>query len=109
MNVAAYAEMLLRPAEGTREAAVVQAMKVFCAAWSYTYDAVFYCPDRYDQPNDPFRAKVAHLQDETARAVHDACTASGAPVHDLPVGLSVADRVAWVAQRVDPMLSTRAR
>ncbi|MBB5874644.1 putative ATPase [Allocatelliglobosispora scoriae] len=109
MNVAAYADMLLKPEPGTREAAVVGAMTAFCAAWSYTYDAVVYCPDRYDQPNDPFRAKVAHLQDETARAVHNACTSSGAPVLDLPLGLSVAQRVAWVAERVDPLLRGGAR
>ncbi|HZM76865.1 MAG TPA: ATP-binding protein [Candidatus Limnocylindrales bacterium] len=109
MNVVAYAKLLLHPAAGSREAMVIQAMTDFCAAWSFAYDAVFFCPDRYDQPNDPFRAKVAHLQDETAAAVHGACTQSGATVHDVPPGLSLAERVHWVAQRVDPLLAAEAR
>lgn len=89
--------------DGTSEANVLDAMRGFCQAWAPVYDAVFFCPDKYDQPNDPFRAKVTHLQDATAIAVHDACTQSGARLHDLPRGLSVEARVAWIAQRVSPM------
>jgi hypothetical protein len=28
---------------------MLEAMKAFCEAWAGTYDAVFYCCDRFDQ------------------------------------------------------------
>ncbi|GAA1396719.1 ATP-binding protein [Catellatospora coxensis] len=104
MNVLAYAGLVLNTEPGSMEANVLAAMRGFCRAWSPVYDAVFFCPDKYEQPNDPFRAKVTHLQDATAIAVHDACTQSGAKLHDLPRGMSVEARVAWITQRVSPML-----
>ncbi|HWG61381.1 MAG TPA: AAA family ATPase [Streptosporangiaceae bacterium] len=48
-NVMAYAWFVLQTPPGSREAAVLEAMKTFCEAWAPTYDAVFYCCDRFDQ------------------------------------------------------------
>lgn len=107
MNVLAYARLVLDAPTGSQTAAVLAAMEAFCAAWAPVYDAVFLCSDQYDQPDDPFRAKVGHLQDATAAAVRDTCTAAGATVHDLPVRLDTAQRVAWVAERVDVLLAAR--
>jgi hypothetical protein len=80
-------------------------MAGFCGAWASTYDAVFYLPDRYQQPADPLRAKVTHLQAMTAESVRDTCAAVGLPLIDVPAGLDTPARVAWIARRVDPLLS----
>jgi len=105
VNVLAYARMVLPAPPGSPDAAVLDAMAGFCGAWGPTYDAVFYLPDRYQQPADAFRAKVAHLQDETATAVRDAYAAVGLPLIDVPAGLDLPARVDWIAGRVDPLLA----
>ena len=106
VNVLAYARLVLPAQPGSHDAAVLDAMAGFCRAWApVTYDAVFYLPDRYPHPHDPMRAKVAHLQAETAEAVRTTCADVGLPLLDVPAGLDVAGRVAWVARRVDRLLT----
>ncbi|MFI7214675.1 ATP-binding protein [Micromonospora maritima] len=106
INVLAYARLVLAAPPGSHEAAVLQAMAVFCRAWApSTYDAVFFLPDAYTDPADPMRAKVAHLQDETATAVRAACAEAGVALHDVPPGLDLAERVAHLARRVDGLLN----
>nr|WP_221375092.1 AAA family ATPase [Actinoplanes polyasparticus] len=106
VNVLAYARMVLPAPPGSNEVAVLDAMAGFCRVWApATYDAVFYLPDRYRQPADPMRAKVSHLQEQTADAVRDTCADVGLPLVDVPAGLDVAARVAWIARRVDLMLT----
>lgn len=105
VNVLAYARLVLDASPGTHTAAVLAAIAQFCSAWAPVYDAVFYCADSYQQGPDPMRAKVSHLQDDAAHAVLDTCTAAGVALHHIPTGLDVADRVAWVARFVDPLLS----
>jgi hypothetical protein len=102
LNVLAYAHIVLDPDDG-HTAAVVEAMSQFCRAWAHVYDAVFYCPDQYRQP-DPLRAKVSQLQGSAAGAVRDVFAHAGVDLIDVPSGLSVDYRVAWVTQRVDPLL-----
>ncbi|GAA2471484.1 AAA family ATPase [Winogradskya humida] len=105
VNVLAYARMVLAAPTGSHEEAVLDAMAVFCQAWApATYDAVFYLGDTFDQPADPLRAKVRHLQAETADAVKAACAGVGLDLIDVPAGLDTAGRVAWIARRVDPLL-----
>ncbi len=108
VNVLAYARLVLAAPAGSQEAAVVEAMAAFCRAWAPTYDAVFYCPDRYQRPGDPFRAKVTELQDSTATAVRDACALVGMPLLDVPTGLDLGQRIAWTTPRIDPLLSSEA-
>lgn len=108
MNVLAYARLVLDAPTGSQTAAVLKAMEAFCTAWAPVYDAVFFCPDQYQQPDDPFRAKVGHLQDATATAVHDACHNTGVTLYDLPPGLDVTERVAWIAERVNVLTAAKA-
>jgi hypothetical protein len=105
VNVLAYARLILPTVPGRREAAVLDAMTAFCRAWAPTYDAVFHLSDRYGDGADPFRAKVTHLQDATATAVRDVCATVGLPLVDVPEGLDLPDRVAWIARWVDGLLS----
>jgi hypothetical protein len=105
MNVLAYARLVLDAPRGSHTAEVLDAMAEFCRAWAPVYDAVIFCPDRYRQPADPFRAKVTHLQDATAAAVRAACADSGVALLDLPPGLDPATRIEWVAGCVDPLLA----
>jgi hypothetical protein len=108
-NVLAYAGMMLPAPLGGHVATVLDAMAGFCRGWApLTYDAVFYLPDRYRHPADPLRAKVAHLQAATADAVRRACVDVGIALVDVPAGLDVAGRVAWIARRVDPLLAGSA-
>jgi predicted ATPase len=105
VNVLAYARLVLDPPPGTREAAVVAAMEVFCRAWAPVYDAVFYCPDRFgaQQGGDPFRARVLDLQDETDRMLRDACDDTGISLVELPRGLTVDERVGRVMATVESL------
>ncbi|MDQ7905972.1 AAA family ATPase [Phytohabitans sp. ZYX-F-186] len=106
VNVLAYARMVLSAPPGSHNAQVLAAMAGFCRAWAPdAYDAVFYLPDHYQHPADPMRAKVAHLQAETGQAVSDTCADVGLPLIDVPGGLDTAGRVAWIARRVDPLLT----
>ena len=105
VNVLAYARMVLPAPPGSHTAAVLDAMAGFCRAWApVAYDAAFYLPDHYQHPADPMRAKVAHLQAETAQAIRATCADVGLPLVDVPAGLDTARRVAWIARRVDPLL-----
>jgi hypothetical protein len=104
VNVLAYARMVLTCAPDSPDTAVLGAMAGFCRTWApATYDAVFYLPDRFDHPADPMRAKVAHLQTETAEAVRATCADIGLPLTDVPAGLHTSGRVAWIARRVDSL------
>jgi len=108
VNVLAYARLVLPASPGSSDAAVIDAMTEFCKAWAPTYDAVLYLTERYEQPADAFRAKVAHLQNETAAAVRDAYSAVRLPLIDVPAALDLPARVAWVARRVDPLVAARS-
>jgi hypothetical protein len=105
VNVLAYARIVLAAPPASHEKAVLDAMAGFCRAWAPTYDAVFYLPDHYPDPADPFRAKVTHLQDQTAQAVRAAYADVRIPLHEVPGALDVPERVAWIARRVDPLLT----
>ena len=105
VNVLAYARLVLAAPPDSHHENVLDGIAGFCRAWAPTYDTVFYLPDRYDQPADPFRANVAHLQDQTAEAVRAAYAEVCVPLLDVPAGLDVADKVAWIARRVDPLLA----
>jgi predicted ATPase len=106
-NVLAYARLVLDPSADPQTATVLDAMERFCRAWAPAYDLVLYSADQYRHPADPYRAKVATLQGATAHAVRTACTETGIELHNIPLGLTVAERVAWVARRVDPLLEGR--
>jgi hypothetical protein len=105
-NVLAYATLVLDPATEAQTAPVLDAMEQFCRAWAPVYDLVLYAGDQYQQPADPYRTKVLALQTATARAIRDTCARVGVELHDIPLGLAVAERVTWVAQQVDQLLST---
>jgi predicted ATPase len=105
VNVLAYARLVLAALPGTREAAVVAAMEVFCRAWAPVYDAVFYCPDHFGarQGGDPFRARVLDLQDATDQMLRDACADARVSLVELPRGLTVDERVGRVMATVESL------
>lgn len=101
-NVLAYARLLLDGTEAPN-AQVLDAMAVFAAAWApIAYDLVFYLPDQFDedQPGDGMRAKVTGLQNGVAKALRDECRAAGIQLVDVPPGLTVEERVAFVTEHV---------
>ena len=101
-NVLAYAWLVLQTPPRSREATVLEAMQSFCQAWAGTYDAVFYCCDRFDQhqTGDPYRAKVLDLQPAADRVVRSMCATVGQRVIDIPPNMTTAQRVNWIATRV---------
>jgi len=101
-NVLAYAQLVLDTLPRSREAAVLEAMKVFCEAWAGTYDAVFYCCDRFGQhqTGDPYRSQVLDLQPAADRWVRSMCATVGQRVIDIPPNMTTAQRVGWIAARV---------
>jgi predicted ATPase len=108
-NVMAYAWLVLQTPPGSREAAVLEAMKTFCQAWAPAYDAVFYCCDRFGQrqPGDPYRSKVLDLQPAADRVVRSTCATVGQRVIDIPPNMTTAERVRWIATRVTKLGLTR--
>jgi predicted ATPase len=102
-NVLAYARLVLTAPPGSREAAVLNAMEAFCRAWAPAYDIVFYCCDNYgqEQPGDPYRSRVLDLQPAADRVVRQTCAATGQRIIDIPPGMTTAERVGWIAGRVD--------
>ncbi|MGH3937718.1 MAG: AAA family ATPase [Pseudonocardiaceae bacterium] len=100
INVLAYARILLDIASDSLDAAVLDAMEIFCRAWAPTYDLVFFTHDHYTQPSDGFRAKVTGLQDTAATTLRDLYQHLEVPVIDIPLGYETAERVEWIAQRV---------
>jgi predicted ATPase len=110
-NVLAYARIVLPAPAGSRQAAVLTAMEVFCRAWAPLYDVVFYCCDTYaqQQAGDPYRAKVLDLQSAADRVVRQTCAATGQHIIDIPPGMTTAERVAWVSARAAKLGITAAR
>ena len=108
-NVMAYAWLVLQTPPGSRESAVLEAMKAFCEAWAPTYDAVFYCVDRFDQhqQGDPYRAKVLDLQTAADRVVRSTCATAGQRIIDIPPNMTTDERVGWIASRVSKLGITR--
>jgi hypothetical protein len=101
-NTLAYAWLVLPASPRSREAATLAAMEAFCRAWASTYDAVFYCCDRYSQqqPGDPYRTKVLELQPAADRVIRSTCATVGQRVIDIPPNMTTAQRVAWISERV---------
>lgn len=101
-NVLAYARILLDPPPGSRSAVTLDAMETFCRAWAGSYDAVFYCSDRFNQAQarDPYRAKVLGLQASADRVVHSTCANIGQRIIEIPLNMSTTERVEWIAGRL---------
>src|SRR5487761_345251 len=108
-NVLAYAWIVLQTPPGSREAAGLDAMKAVCGAWAPTYDVVFYCCDRFAQPQAgaPYRSKVLDLQPAADRVVRSTCATVGQRVIDIPPNMTTAERVRWIAARVTKLGLTR--
>lgn len=100
INVVAYAMMLLDRSNDLHTADVLNAMVGFCRAWSHTYDVVLYTQDRYQQPSDGFRAKVADLQEPADAILRRLYGSLNVPLIEVPLGLDTTERVSWATKQV---------
>ncbi|GAA4806232.1 hypothetical protein [Streptomyces ziwulingensis] len=105
-NVLALAGLVLDPSEPD-VASILGAAEMYSRAWMpHAYDAVVYCRDRYDQKagGDRMREKVLAVQNPADDAIHEALrTVPRLPVLEMPLGLTVAERVRWTVARVDEL------
>jgi predicted ATPase len=110
-NVLAYAHLVLEAPSRSRTAAALAAMEAFCQAWAGTYDAVFYCCDRFSQhqDGDPYRAKVLDLQPAADRVVRSTCATVGQRVIDVPPNMTTGQRVQWIADQVTKLGITQKK
>jgi hypothetical protein len=103
-NVLALAGLVLDPTEPD-VGAVLGAADALSRAWMPTaYDLVVYCADRYDQKagGDRMREKVLTLQDSADTAIRAALRGvPRLPVLEMPLDLTVAERVRWTVRRLD--------
>jgi predicted ATPase len=101
-NVLAYAWIVLETPPRSRAAATLDAMRALCQAWASTYDAVFYCCDRFSQfqHGDPYRAKVLDLQPAADRVVRSTCASVGQRVIDIPPSMTTTERVQWIVGKL---------
>ncbi|MFI2212467.1 AAA family ATPase [Streptomyces sp. NPDC020141] len=102
-NVLALARLVLDTSE-PRTVTVLAACDALCRAWMPgAYDVILYCRDRYDQQagGDRMRERVLSLQEDADFAIHTACAATGVPILEVPTGMSTAERVQWIAKRVN--------
>jgi hypothetical protein len=94
---------LLLKSGGSGDGAVLTALEALSAAWAPSaYAAVIYASDHFDQGSggDRYRSKVLGLQTAAGEWVRRACTATGVPMLDLPVGLDTSARVQWIDGKV---------
>jgi AAA domain len=102
-NVLAYCKMVVHIKPATWDAAMAEAMDVFCRAWGQAYDVIFYCQDHYGtgQRGDRYRVKVAGLQaqaDELVRAEYERLHQ---PLIEIPRGFDLDERARWVVAQME--------
>jgi predicted ATPase len=109
VSVLAYARLLLTAAPGSFESNMLDAMESLCRTYSQIYDAVFYLSDMYDlqRTKDPFRGSIMQeqaLQKEIDIAIKEVCDAVGLKRIEVPTGMSLNDKLQWVAERANKVL-----
>jgi thymidylate kinase len=102
-NVLGYSLLLLQSAGEPFVRDMVAAMEVLCRIYAKQYDLVFYVSDLYElgRTNDPFRPREAGFQQQADEFIRRACRTIGLNLLEIPAGLSLVDKVAWVVERAD--------
>jgi predicted ATPase len=103
-SVVGYARLLL--GSQTEHVALLNAMRDFCRSYKSVYDAVFFLRDNYplELTGDRYRPPDIEYQRATERSIHAVCNDVGMRIQDVPVGMSLEQKVAWVRAQLDPML-----
>ena len=77
-------------------------MEDFCRVYVEQYDGVFFLSDLYDPTStpDPFRPADKDFQLAADREIGKACLSLQMPVNEVPVGLSLDDKVEWIVAKI---------
>lgn len=97
MNVLGYARLLIADATAV-ERDLLDAVASLCRAYAACYDVVFYSQDLYDTTltADPFRPSDREFQAAADRSIRTALDAVSCQPVEIPLGLSLAQRVEFV-------------
>jgi nicotinamide riboside kinase len=109
LNVLGYADVYLTDDGCPSNDSYVRAMREFARHYGAIYDIVFYLTDRYTSPYvDPYRPVDESHRDAVDVAVQANYSALGINVVTVPVGLSLAEKVAWTGAKVVDLLPLTA-
>jgi hypothetical protein len=99
-NILGYSLLLLQSSADAFAHDMIRAMEALCRAYVRQYDLVFYACDLYelDSTNDPFRPRDREFQRRADEFIRDACKRVGVAFVEIPLGLTLASKVNWVAQ-----------
>lgn len=103
-SVIGYTKLLLQDLS-VDDRRVLSSMEVLSREWSKKYDFVFLLSDRFGGEilYDPIRNSVAGLQEEVEATLRSAFHESDVTMIDVPVELSLEERVAWIIRRITPL------
>ncbi len=95
VNALGYARLL--PSLSVNEEALLIALEGVVAAYAGSYDVVFYLEDRYElaRTNDPYRLEDEGIRARADIAIRAECEAVGLPLVQVPVSLSLQERLDW--------------
>jgi predicted ATPase len=102
-NVLAYCQHIFKESPTAEDQRLIQAMLTFTKAWARCYDHVFLCQDLFYQQLETaaYRTPIFGYQQPVHETLRGVLVESGIPVINVPAGLSTADRVAFIMQRLD--------
>jgi hypothetical protein len=109
-NVLGYSRILLSTSPDGFSTRMLRAMEDFCRVYVEQYDRVFILSDFYDPTStpDPFRPADKAFQLAADTEIRNACLSLQMPVIDMPVGLSLDDKVDWIVAKI-PMEAHNAQ
>lgn len=101
-NVLGYSRIFLRRNKIAFPSQMLKAVESFCRIYAKQYDAIVYASDFYElnATKDPFRPQDLAFQKQADESIRQVCKDINLTILELPLGLSLEEKVAWVTQRL---------
>lgn len=102
LSVIAYSTLFLDGKLDERERELLAAMRTMSHLYAERYDAVFLLGDLYplEATDDPHRLVEQDGRLRLAGLLAAECESAAVQLHRVPVGLSSAEKLAWVSERI---------
>lgn len=106
-NVLGYSRIFLPNDSSAFQIEMLAHLQTFCRIYATQYDAVIFVSDVYDllSTQDPFRPKDIEFQRQADESIKNVCREMNIPLMELPLGLSLAEKVAWVVEHTQSLNS----